>query len=192
LFRASLIEFVSSWVLYAEVFMFINKLIFVLIQMLIVGLVSAQQPSLMADFEIRLRQMENELAERGRQFDEAVFRIGNMSIEIERLKTQLDYCRTVQEERSSVTQPAGRNLAKSPGISKFNGSVDDEYEKAFAQLRNNKLSDAEMAFREFIVHHSDHRLAMNPDCPFAVLQEFDVSHASLFRRRGVVGSNGYH
>ena len=145
-------------------------------------------PSLAADFEIRLQNLERSLAELTGRYEEATYQISQLKDRLERINNDMDFRLKDLESRGGGAMGGGRAgggamadsaLPPEPSARKAdpapekktqtaavsslpaNASPDKQYEHAFELLRQADYEKAEKAFQDFLAKHKGHQLAGN-------------------------------
>lgn len=156
-----------------------------------VQVAQAIQPSLAADFEIRLQRMERALSELTGKYEESVYQSTQLKDRLERMNSDMDFRLSQLEKGGSTAMAAAPSAptapaktpektpdkgapatAAKPGDKPADakgaqtaalppGNPEKQYEHAFELLRDSDYDKAERAFTEFLSKNKGHQLAGN-------------------------------
>jgi len=149
------------------------------------------QPSLAADFEVRLQKLERALSELTGRYEEATYQISQMKDRLERVNSDIDFRLKELESKgggaasdpfggpakpSAAAPAAASSAAKAPEKTTdkpaekqtaalaplpANSTPEKQYEHAFELLRQSDYDKAEKAFSDFLAKNKSHQLAGN-------------------------------
>jgi len=149
------------------------------------------QPSLAADFEVRLQKLERALSELTGRYEEATYQISQMKDRLERVNSDIDFRLKELESKgggaasdpfggpakpsaaapapASSTAKAPEKVADKPAEKQTaavaplpaNSTPEKQYEHAFELLRQSDYDKAEKAFSDFLAKNKSHQLAGN-------------------------------
>lgn len=149
------------------------------------------QPSLAADFEVRLQKLERALSELTGRYEEATYQISQMKDRLERVNSDIDFRLKELESKgggavgdpfggpakpSAAVPAAAPSAAKTPEKAAekpaekqtaavaplpANSTPEKQYEHAFELLRQSDYDKAEKAFTDFLAKNKGHQLAGN-------------------------------
>ena len=147
------------------------------------------QPSLAADFEVRLQKLERALSELTGRYEEATYQISQMKDRLERVNSDIDFRLKELESKGggAASDPFGAPAkpsapAAAPSAAKApektpekptekqtaalaplpaNATPEKQYERAFELLRQSDYDKAEKAFTDFLAKNKNHQLAGN-------------------------------
>ena len=144
------------------------------------------QPSLAADFEVRLQKLERALSELTGRYEEATYQISQLKDRLERVNSDIDFRLKELESKgagaasdpfgSPAKPSAAPSAAKAPEKAPekpaekqtaalapppANSTPEKQYEHAFELLRQSDYDKAEKAFTEFLAKNKNHQLAGN-------------------------------
>ncbi|MBK3736982.1 tol-pal system protein YbgF [Azospirillum brasilense] len=147
------------------------------------------QPSLAADFEVRLQKLERALSELTGRYEEATYQISQMKDRLERVNSDIDFRLKELESKGggaasdpfgAPAKPSAAAPAAAPSAAKAlekaadkpaqtaavaplpaNSTPEKQYEHAFELLRQSDYDKAEKAFSDFLAKNKTHQLAGN-------------------------------
>ena len=127
------------------------------------------QPSLAADFEVRLQKLERALSELTGRYEEATYQISQMKDRLERVNSDIDFRLKELESKGggAASDPFGAPAkpsapAAAPSAAKApEKTPEKQYERAFELLRQSDYDKAEKAFTDFLAKNKNHQLAGN-------------------------------
>lgn len=145
------------------------------------------QPSLAADFEVRLQKLERALSELTGRYEEATYQISQMKDRLERVNSDIDFRLKELESKGGgaasdpfggPAKPSAAAPAAAPSAAKAadkpaekqtaalaplpaNSTPEKQYEHAFELLRQSDYDKAEKAFSDFLAKNKTHQLAGN-------------------------------
>ena len=127
------------------------------------------QPSLAADFEVRLQKLERALSELTGRYEEATYQISQMKDRLERVNSDIDFRLKELESKGggAASDPFGAPAkpsapAAAPSAAKApEKTPEKQYERAFELLRQSDYDKAEKAFTDFLAKNKGHQLAGN-------------------------------
>ncbi|ANC91031.1 tol-pal system protein YbgF [Azospirillum humicireducens] len=148
--------------------------------------VAQLSPSVAADFEIRLQNLERSMQELTGKYEESTYQITQLRDRLEKVNADIDFrlkdlekggsamggamggamsdsappkAAAKTDDRKSADKPAQTAAANPPSTAGL--SPEKQYEQAFELLRNSDYDRAEKALQEFIVKNKSHAYAGN-------------------------------
>lgn len=151
--------------------------------------VAQVNPSLAADFEVRLQQLERAMSELNGRYEESNYQLTQLKDRLERINSDIDFRLKDLESKGGGTASAGSAFGPSKGSAPAapaaapaaaakapeapakapekvaalpaNASPDKQYEHAFELLSKAEYDQAEKGFQDFLAKNKNHQLAAN-------------------------------
>lgn len=151
--------------------------------------VAQVNPSLAADFEVRLQQLERAMSELNGRYEESNYQLTQLKDRLERINSDIDFRLKDLESKGGGTASAGSAFGPSKGNAPVapaaapaaaakapeapgkapekvaalpaNASPDKQYEHAFELLSKAEYDQAEKGFQDFLAKNKNHQLAAN-------------------------------
>jgi len=134
------------------------------------------QRALLADMEVRIGQLETEIRKLTGLFEEITYRQGRIEKDLDLFKRDVELrfqdlgtagtmeamtAKPAPKKDMTEEEPTRTAVAEMPEVSLPAGTVQEQYDFAFAYLRRGDFPGAEAAFLAFLGAHPDHTLAGN-------------------------------
>lgn len=152
--------------------------------------VAQVNPSLAADFEVRLQQLERAMSELNGRYEESNYQLTQLKDRLERVNSDIDFrLKDLEAKGGGTASSAGSAFGPSKGNAPAapaptpaaaakapeapakapekvaalpaNASPDKQYERAFELLSKAEYDQAEKGFQDFLAKNRNHQLASN-------------------------------